>query len=292
MKADPPCIELTAPAKINLSLRVLRRRDDGFHEIETRMVPIPHVADKVRIELTPDAPLGALRLECDSQDVPADESNLAAKAVRELARAQGQELPALSVAILKNIPSGAGMGGGSSDAAAVLKGVNTLLNLGLNRDELARIGARIGSDVPFFVFDSACDCSGRGETVVPLPESEVPTLPPVILVKPPFCVETPGAYRRWLDSREIPGVLYSPQTTQAGVIVNDLERPVFEKFPFLAELKMWLIRRPEVSAALMSGSGATVFAFLSDDCDGILEDDVRKHFGADMWIARSPCFTL
>ena len=133
---------------------------------------------------------------------------------------------------------------------------------------------------------------GRGEIVVQLKPEEVPELPEVLLVKMPFGVETPVAYKRWSDSREIPGVLYKAQSTRAGRLVNDLERPVFEKFPVLAELKMWLLDQPEVEAALMSGSGATVFGLLrpaseENGDNGGLEEKIRKHFGADVWLKRS-----
>lgn len=289
MSPAAPAVECTAPAKINLSLRVLGRREDGFHEIETRMVPIPAVSDRVRVEwLAGEAP-GTVDLRCDTGGIPSDESNLAVRAVRVLQHACGQVFDGLRITLDKGIPSGAGLGGGSSDAAAVLMAVNGLCRLGLNRRQLAELAEGIGSDVPFFLHGCACDCSGRGEKILPLPQTEAPVLPPLLLIKPPFAVETPDAYRRWGQSREIPGVPYDPQLTQAGVLVNDLERPVFEKFPLLAELKMWLLARPEVSAALMSGSGATVFALLQDSSNSEgLDRAIRAHFGEDMWIAGCP----
>ncbi|MGK0187880.1 MAG: 4-diphosphocytidyl-2-C-methyl-D-erythritol kinase [Verrucomicrobiales bacterium] len=288
MPVDSNFIELAAAAKINLSLRVLRRREDGFHEIETRMVPIPGVIDKVRLEwMGEDCAVGTVEILCDAPGVPTDETNLAVKAVRELEADCGEPFPALRIKLEKNIPSGAGLGGGSSDAASVLLAVNQLANLGYSQDQLATVAARVGSDVPFFVYGCACDCSGRGEKVTPL-VGETIDLPPVLLVKPPFGVETPGAYMRWQESREIPGVLYLPQESAVGALVNDLERPVFEKFPFLADLKMWLLARPEVANALMSGSGATVFALLKDGTQSaLLEADLRQQFGDDVWIGRS-----
>jgi len=122
----------------------------------------------------------------------------------------------------------------------------------------------IGSDVPFFIFQSAAVCKGRGELVSPIRLREQLS---VLLLKPQFGVPTQWAYSRWRDSREIPGVSYASQEFDGQTFVNDLERPVFEKFVFLAQLKMWLLKQPEVGAALMSGSGSTVFAVLRDRAD-------------------------
>ena len=139
---------------------------------------------------------------------------------------------------------------------------------------------------PFFVYGCPCDCSGRGEIVEPVAiDDAAKERPDFLLVKPPFGVETPQAYKRWGTSREIPDVLYTPQKSAAGSLVNDLEKPVFEKFPVLAELKMWLLSRSETSAALMSGSGATVFALLNGEPRASLETDIRKRFGEDVWIS-------
>jgi 4-diphosphocytidyl-2-C-methyl-D-erythritol kinase len=121
----------------------------------------------------------------------------------------------------------------------------------------------IGSDVPFFIFQSAAVCKGRGELVSPTRLHEQLS---VLLLKPEFGVHTQWAYSRWRDSHEIPGVSYGAQQFQQS-FVNDLERPVFEKFVFLAHLKMWLLKQPEVGAALMSGSGSTVFAVIRDNTD-------------------------
>src|SRR5439155_23362178 len=117
-------------------------------------------------------------------------------------------------------------------------------------------------DVPFFIFESAALCRGRGELVTP---TELPERLSLLLLKPDFTVPTTWAYSRWHDSREIPGVTYAAQEFLGQTFVNDLERPVFEKFIFLAQLKMWLLRQPEVGAVLMSGSGSTIFAALRDN---------------------------
>ena len=114
----------------------------------------------------------------------------------------------------------------------------------------------------------------------------MPRALPLLLIKPPFPVRTPWAYTQWRDSIEIPGLSYEPQEFDWGVLVNDLERPVFEKFLQLAEMKRWLIEQPEVAGALMSGSGSTVFALLRDKSAGpSLVERVAAQFGDRLWLA-------
>src|SRR4029077_18997249 len=108
------------------------------------------------------------------------------------------------------------------------------------------------SDVPFFLFESAALCKGRGELVQP---TRLKKKLSILLLKPAFSVTTAWAYSRWQDSKEIPSISYQPQNFDGQVFANDLERPVFEKFVFLAQLKNWLLKQPEIDAALMSGSG-------------------------------------
>lgn len=269
-------MEFLAPAKINLSLIVHGRRDDGFHEIETLMVPIS-IFDRLDIERRDT---GGLDFTCDDPSVPADETNLVVRAARLFCREAGVE-PHLRIALRKTIPHGAGLGGGSSDAATTLLALDGLLGTKLPREKLASLGAELGSDVPFFIFQSAARCRGRGEHVVP---EAFPHAIPLLLIKPPFGVPTPWAYQRWRDSLEIPGVLYAAQTFPWGEIRNDLERPVFEKYIFLAALKTWLLAQPEVAGALMSGSGSTVFAVLRETSAGdAVRGRLAAEFGPDLW---------
>lgn len=164
----------------------------------------------------------------------------------------------------EKIPHSAGLGGGSSDAASTLLALNELFDTKLPREALAKMAEAIGSDVPFFIFQSAAICKGRGELVNPVKFRKQLS---ILLLKPEFGVPTQWAYSRWRDSREIPGVSYSSQELAGQTFVNDLECPVFEKFVFLAQLKMWLLKQPEVGTALMSGSGSTVFAVIRDNTD-------------------------
>jgi 4-diphosphocytidyl-2-C-methyl-D-erythritol kinase len=269
-----------APAKINLSLRVLRRREDGFHEIATRIAPLT-LTDRLTLEKLPGAGSGTVAFTCDDPTVPADETNLAVKAVRALETHTGP-LPGVRLHLEKRIPHGAGLGGGSSDAAAVLLGMNELFSLTLSAATLQTAAATIGSDVPFFLHGCVCDCTGRGETVTPL--SDFTWHPRVLLIKPPFGIPTPGIYRRWRDSRELPGLFYSAQETPGGPLVNDLERPAFEKYPVLGTLKARLLACEGVTAALMSGSGSTVFAVLEPGADAVpVIEAARQEMGEEIW---------
>ena len=270
-----------APAKINLSLRVLRRRDDGFHEIETLMAPIA-IRDTLEIERRDG---GGIEFTCSDSTLPADGTNLVVRATAAFAASAGIE-PHVRIFLKKEIPHGAGLGGGSSDAAATLLALDEIFETRLPLAELTRIAAEIGSDIPFFLARGAAWCRGRGELVEP---SALPHSLPLLLIKPPFGVPTPWAYQRWRDSLEIPGVLYAPQILEAvgGItLMNDLERPVFEKFIQLAEMKRWLLEQPEVAAALMSGSGSTMFAVLREKSLGpALSEKARAQFGPHTWLA-------
>ena len=251
-------MQVIAPAKINLSLKVLGRRSDGFHEIETLIAPIS-LCDEIKIERRSGKHEIAFR--CDDPSVPKGEDNIVVRAAKvffeEMKITNG-----VSIVLKKRIPHGAGLGGGSSDAASTLLALNELLETNLPSEALAKMAEMIGSDVPFFISQSAAVCKGRGELVRPTRLREQLS---VLLLKPEFGVPTQWAYSWWQDSREIPGVSYGAQQFTQQSFMNDLERPVFEKFVFLAQLKMWLLKQPEVGAALMSGSGSTVFAVIPDN---------------------------
>ena len=251
-------MQVLAPAKVNLSLRVLDRRSDGFHEIETLITPIS-LCDQIKIE--PRSGKQNITFRCDDPSVPKGEENIVVRAANVFFQ-ETKIASGLSIELKKRIPHGAGLGGGSSDAASTLLALNELFRTNLPREALAKMAETIGSDVPFFIFQSAAVCKGRGEFVSPTRLRKQLSL---LLLKPQFGVPTPWAYSRWRDSREISGTSYVPQAFKGQTFVNDLERPVFEKFVFLAELKMWLLKQPEVGAALMSGSGSTVFAVIRGD---------------------------
>jgi len=249
-------MQILAPAKINLSLRILNRRPDGFHEIETFVSPVS-LYDKIDIEKQNRW----IDFSCDDPTLSTGDDNLVVRAAK-LFLEHAKIKSGLSIKLQKKIPHGAGLGGGSSDAAATLRGLNRLFEANLTRDELSKLGSQIGSDVPFFLFESAATCKGRGEIVEP---TKLKKKLSILLLKPGFGVASGWAYSHWQNSKEIPGISYAAQDFNGQTFINDLERPVFEKFVFLAQLKTWLLKQPEVGAALMSGSGSTVFAVLKDD---------------------------
>jgi 4-diphosphocytidyl-2-C-methyl-D-erythritol kinase len=255
-------MEEVAPAKINLSLRVLRRRDDGFHEIETRMAPIS-LYDWIQVE-----PADAFEFRTDDPALPVGKDNLVVRAA-ELFFSQIKREPKIRIILTKKIPHGAGLGGGSSDAAATLRLLNRFTDAKLPMEQLSAFAADLGSDIPFFLSGGAAICRGRGEVIEP---AALPAHLNLLLLKPPFGVATPWAYARWRDAQEIPDANYSPQQFASQVFVNDLERSVFEKFVFLARMKTWLLAQPQIAVALMAGSGSTIFAILPEraSADGII----------------------
>jgi 4-diphosphocytidyl-2-C-methyl-D-erythritol kinase len=275
-------MQILAPAKINLSLKIVGRRNDGLHELDTLIVPIS-LYDEIRI----DKGRNGIKFRCDDPSVPQADDNLAVRAATAFFETTKTE-PAISIELTKKIPHGAGLGGGSSDAASVLLALNELFEAKLSRELLAEMAEPIGSDVPFFLFQSAALCKGHGEMVSPV---KLKRRFSILLLKPAFGVSTAWAYSRWQNSREIPGIRYEAQEFAEQGFVNDLERPVFEKFVFLGQLKMWLLNQPEVGAALMSGSGSTMFAVMRANADS---DSVAKRAKAvldpELWTCE--CETL
>ncbi len=266
-----------APAKINLSLRVLGRRSDGFHEIETFIAPIS-LCDEIKIEQRSGK--HGIAFRCDDPSIPKGEDNIVVRAANVFFE-ETKVSSGVSIALKKRIPHGAGLGGGSSDAASTLLALNELFGTNLPREALAKMAEMVGSDVPFFIFQSAAVCKGRGELVSPTRLREQLS---VLLLKPEFGVPTQWAYSQWRDSREIPGVSYAAQEFAKQTFMNDLERPVFEKFVFLAQLKMWLLKQSEVGAALMSGSGSTVFAVLRSNADAdLLAKRAKAELDSELW---------
>lgn len=244
---------LKTPAKINLCLSVLGKRPDGYHEVSMLMQMVG-LYDEVRVARS----VSGMRVECDSSEVPGGESNLAYRAAKELLNLRG-EGGGFDIRISKRIPVAAGLGGGSSDAAAVLVAANRLLGAGLDTRGLAEIGCRLGMDVPFFFFGPAALARGRGELLTP-----VPPLPPfwVLLVNPGFATSTAWVYKNLNlaltkkgDCNKIPRLTVG---TIAGSLQNDLEAVTSSAHPVISEIKNALKEHGALGAS-MSGSGPTVF---------------------------------
>ena len=268
-------MQVRAPAKINLSLRILGKRADGFHEIETLIAPIS-LFDEIKIEKQSRW----IDFACDDSSIPSGAENLVVRAATSFFEATKIKR-GVAIKLSKRIPHGAGLGGGSSDAASTLVALNELFEAKLSREELAKLATSIGSDVPFFLFRSAAICRGRGEMVTPAKLSKSLS---ILLLKPEFGVPAAVAYQRWEKSREIPDVAYAAQEFEGQGFINDLERPVFEKFVFLAQLKMWLLKQSEVGTALMSGSGSTLFAVMRKNGDiDLLADRAKAELDSKLW---------
>ena len=267
--------KVSAPAKINLYLRVCGRRPDGYHELGMIMQQVS-LCDSLEIALS--GPPG-VRVACPALVMPAGEENIAARAARRMLALAGKEI-GVEIGIDKRIPVAAGLGGGSSDAAAVLSSLNEMLELHLDRAALMAEGARLGADVPFFLFRQSAWATGIGEILQPFP------LPPAwyLLVNPGMAVDTAWVYRNLgLTSTgpaaKMPGF---PKTIGelAGLLRNDLERVTVAHLPLLEEIKEQLLAAGAVGA-LMSGSGPTVFGLFArenearDACTRIAAENPR-----------------
>ena len=254
-------IELPAPAKINLFLHVVGRRADGYHELQT-VFQFLDLADRVRIARRDDA-----RLRRTAAIPGVEEADdLVMRAARLLRDASGIEAGA-DIAVDKRIPLGGGLGGGSSDAASVLIGLDRLWGLGMGTDRLAALGARLGADVPVFVRGMASWGEGVGERLVPVSLEE----PWYVLVVLPFAVSTAGVFRAPALTRNTPrirmkdllrgesGAPESPPRIERLLISarNDCEPVVREMHPEVGEALGWLSHH---ARARMTGTGATVFA--------------------------------
>ncbi len=242
----------SAPAKVNLSLRVLGKRDDGYHDVDILMAKLD-LADELAFHNS-----RTTTLVCNQPGVPTDESNLVMRAIREFEKSYGRKAKQ-HITLTKRIPHGAGLGGGSADGAVALLAVNELLGTGYDAEELSAMAAALGSDVPFFINPVVSRCTGRGEVVTPVPELATWSRP-IVLLKPQFSVATPTAYRALHEAHRLRGLPYGVQKCDGIRFVNDLEKPVFAKFPVLGLMKSWLLRRPGVRVAMMCGSGSTLFA--------------------------------
>ena len=268
-----------APAKINLGLQVLRKRADGYHNLVSLMVPVS-LCDELRFELNPRK----LELYCPNSDLPTNEENLVYRAAKLVLSGSGRD-GGVSIELSKNIPVGAGLGGGSSDAAATLLAVNQLLGSFLDHEDLHHLAAKLGADVPFFLLRRWAVAEGIGDLLSPM--GNVPILWTVLLY-PNFQVSTRWAYENLtLTSRaneskfNILGDTYARKLIASyqklldrqglafedilALLVNDFEPLVFGHYPQLHDLKNALLATG-AKAVPMSGSGPTLVGlFLTEE---------------------------
>lgn len=256
----PAALTVRAPAKVNLFLEVTGRRPDGYHDLRTLIVAVS-LFDALAF-----APAVAFQFSCTDPTLGTGPENLVVRAAELLRRHTGTTAGA-AVRLTKRIPVQAGLGGGSSDAAATLVGLNRLWKLGLTRDELTKLAAELGSDVAFFLRKPAAWCTGRGEVVTPWPLGQRLHF---VLVCPPFGLSTAEVYRKVAVPAAPKTGAALKQAVRAGDadaigrgLHNRLQPAALAVRP---ELDDWLDRlaRPSPVATLVSGSGSTVFALARD----------------------------
>lgn len=256
--------ELTvyAPAKINLALKIIRRRADGYHDIQSILQKVS-LYDTLSFKLSSHQ---GITVTTDDPSIPTDSSNLAYRAA-DLLLKQQKITPGISIHIKKRIPAGAGLGGGSSNAAATLSGLNKLLRCNLTEPDLLRLGVEIGADVPFFIYDKhAALAEGIGEQLSPV-KIHVPLW--FIIVFPGFSISTKWVYENYrvlTNKRKNIKILSSFKQLKAvlHILSNDLENVVTQQYPEIQKIKRTLIQAG-ACGSLMSGSGSSVFGIFPDE---------------------------
>jgi 4-diphosphocytidyl-2-C-methyl-D-erythritol kinase len=258
-------LRIHAHAKINLFLDVIGKRSDGYHEIVTVFHSIG-LHDDVIIRKRSEV---GITVHCDNPQVPLDARNLAHRAAKLLID-QRLDIPGVVINIQKRIPVAGGLGGGSTNAAAVLWGMNQLFELNLTQPELMRLGARLGADIPFCLLGGSAIGRGIGENLAPLPPLANAW---IVLANPGFGISTAWVYENICfpltkPSKSVKILIRQLRNGElkstAVQLYNRLETPVYSKYPSVGELKTQLARCPGSYGALMSGSGATVFALVEN----------------------------
>ncbi len=276
-------LKLLSPAKINIGLRVLRKRDDGYHDIETIFHEVK-LFDEIEFEIS-----DSVEFETDSDEIPGDARNLCLKALRIFYESFGIH-SGVKIFLRKRIPVGAGLGGGSSNSATVLKGLNILFNVGADESLLCELGSLIGSDVPFFIIGGTAYATGRGEIIEPI-QVELPFK--IVIVYPNIKISTSWAYAnlKLKDHSNEPSLkeifiknLNHPDKLR-DLIENDFEEIVFEHYPEVKDVKVKLYELGS-EFALMSGSGSSVFGFFRE-IDDEKEKEIRSAFvGCKVFVLR------
>lgn len=264
-------MELKANCKINIGLDVLRRRADGFHELSTVMAPVRELYDVVTVERSE-------QMDFIQQGIVVDcpmEKNLCVKAARLMQQRYG--VGNVTITLDKRVPFGAGLGGGSSDATAVIAAMNDIFNLNLSEEELIDAAAALGSDTAFFVRNTPQICTGRGEVMTPI------SLPLdglwLVVVKPEEGVSTAEAYggvKPAMPAISLEESLQLPVEQWQGRVKNDFEPHIFEAHPAIASLKQMLLSAGAVYAS-MSGSGSALFGLFRERPELTVESNIFIH---------------
>lgn len=281
----------TSPCKVNLLLNILGRRPDGFHELETVMLPVP-LTDTLEFARHP----AGIALTCDHPGLPVDGGNLVYRAAQRFLEASGAP-GGVRIHLHKRLPLAAGIGGGSANAAVTLRALNDLFDRPLSTAVLESLAAALGSDVPFFLQDGPALATGRGERVEPLPPFPALSGCGLVLVHPGFGVSTPWAYQALADhpealngragrARELVAALQGGSAADAGrLFYNSLEAPVLPKHPLLRLFRDFFRDRGALGT-LMSGSGSSTFAITADPAAAVaLAGRFGERFGPSVWVA-------
>lgn len=252
-------LTLAAPAKINFLLDVIQKRTDGYHDLRMIMQRI-NLCDEITLTLT-DTP--EINVTCDSKEAPDGSDNIAWKAANALL-GMSQSNSGAHITIVKKIPVAAGLGGGSSDAASVLMGMNLLLKLGLTDRQLMEIGSSLGADVPFFIFKHAALAEGIGNILTPI--LNMPNCW-ILLINPGIHISTAWVYRslqltNHKELNKLPKFFNSIESI-VSVLSNDLEAVTVPAFPVIADIKAHM-KNQGAKGSMMSGSGSTVFGIFTD----------------------------
>jgi 4-diphosphocytidyl-2-C-methyl-D-erythritol kinase len=284
-------LERTSPCKVNLLLNILGRRPDGFHNLETLFHPVP-LCDRLVFERA----ASGLSLTCNLETLPTGPENLVVRAAMAFLAASGIK-DGVRMHLEKHLPLAAGLGGGSGNAAATLRGLNDLFGSPLPDATLGGLAAQLGSDVPFFMQDQPALATGRGEILEPLPALKALNGIHILLVHPGFGVSTAWAYQalakfpeaqngRAGRARELATALQTrPLAEAVRFFYNSLEAPVLPKHPLL-QLFQDFLREHGALAALMSGSGSTTFALTPTRAAAEqLAEQLKRHFSANYWTA-------
>nr|ABB88838.3 4-diphosphocytidyl-2-C-methyl-D-erythritol kinase [Stevia rebaudiana] len=276
MNAGLSRLTLFSPCKINVFLRITSKRPDGFHDLAS-LFHVISLGDKIKFSLSPSKSTD--RLSTNVSGIPLDERNLIIKALNLYRKKTGSD-KFFWIHVDKRVPTGAGLGGGSSNAATALWAANQFSGGLATEKELQEWSGEIGSDVPFFFSNGAAYCTGRGEIVQDIP-SPVPFDLPMVLIKPPEACSTAEVYKRFrLDvSSAIDPLTLLDKISKNGisqdVCVNDLEPPAFEVLPSLKRLKQRVIAagRGKYDSVFMSGSGSTIVGVGSPDPPQFIYDE-------------------
>jgi 4-diphosphocytidyl-2-C-methyl-D-erythritol kinase len=273
-------LKISVPAKINLWLEVIRKRQDGYHDISSLMLPIS-VFDNISIDVRPGG--GDISITCDSPEIPSDDRNLAWRAA-DLYVKSSHSKSAVNIHLEKRIPWGAGLGGGSADAGGVLVALNSFFESALTPGELERLALSLGADVPFFLHSRPALATGIGEKLQFA--DKVPDYR-LLLIKPPVTVPTGWVYQSLKLTKGVPQISLSDLSEHPWqlkhLIENDLESVTIPRFPVIAELKRWLIRQGALAAS-MSGSGPTVFGVFRTAQAAEDAEIIAKKDWPDCWV--------